>query len=193
MLSKIMADPTARILAPVAPATSFSEVYSRLMFVHGHGYPLYHPGPDQSRSLANRRAGIRIGDVGVMTRDGSFDFLFNIFAEHSDVNGRGLPENFEVIGSTIDISITDYFPVDTHLLGNGITRENLLVAYFMTLAGIHDHNFAMPVGPSVILVRQHRERSSNCLKVPPSLKHEIPMLSVALLLCTRRIGTNIWL
>ena len=85
----------------------------------------------------------------MVTRDRSFDFLFNIFAEHNDVNERGLPEGFEVISPTIDISITEHFPVGAHLLGGGVTREKQSFVASSPTLSIPDVNLAM--SPSVIL------------------------------------------
>ncbi|KAF9025584.1 hypothetical protein BDZ89DRAFT_953712 [Hymenopellis radicata] len=36
------------------------------------------PEPDQSLPIEYRNRGIRVGDVGLMTEDCGFDFLFNV-------------------------------------------------------------------------------------------------------------------
>ena len=51
-----------------------SELYSRLMLQHRHGYPLYEPDPHPEY----RRTGVRVGDIGWVTPDGAFDCLSNV-------------------------------------------------------------------------------------------------------------------
>ncbi|KAJ7765368.1 hypothetical protein B0H16DRAFT_1260485, partial [Mycena metata] len=57
-----------------------SQLYSRLLFPKGHGYPLYRPQPPEDLPAEYRKSGACIGDVGVITPDGYFDFIFNICA-----------------------------------------------------------------------------------------------------------------
>ena len=58
------------------------------MLQHGHGYPLYTPDPDPGHSST----GVRVGDIGRVTSDGIFDFLFNV------VHGPPpLPDNLELL------------------------------------------------------------------------------------------------
>ncbi|KAJ7207700.1 hypothetical protein B0H12DRAFT_1158718 [Mycena haematopus] len=73
---------------------SDTDLYSRLLFAARHGYPLPHPQPFDDLP---RRAGVEIGDVGVVTSDGSFDVFFNICRPDDPVNRFGLPQGFEVV------------------------------------------------------------------------------------------------
>jgi hypothetical protein len=50
-----------------------------------------------------RAQGVRVGDVGLFTESGAFDFLFNICVPRDDpINPRNLPENFIPIFPPID-------------------------------------------------------------------------------------------
>ncbi|THU95780.1 hypothetical protein K435DRAFT_665746 [Dendrothele bispora CBS 962.96] len=62
----------------------------------GHGYPLWVPEPSDEM-LENCKDGIKVGDVGFITQDGSFEFLFNVtLPENHEINKRrGVPRNFE--------------------------------------------------------------------------------------------------
>ena len=65
------------------------DVYTRLMFQRGHGYPLWEPEPTECGEVL-------IGDVGYVL-DGGFYRLFNAMAAPEDpLNQRhGVPEGFE--------------------------------------------------------------------------------------------------
>ncbi|KAF7373441.1 hypothetical protein MSAN_00553800 [Mycena sanguinolenta] len=63
-------------------------------FAARHGYPLPLPQPDDDFP---RQQGIEIGDVGVVTADGSFDTFFNIRQVDDPVNCSGLPVGFEEV------------------------------------------------------------------------------------------------
>ena len=50
-----------------------------------------------------RAHGARVGDVGILTESGEFDFLFNICVPIDDpINPRKLPENFIPISPPVD-------------------------------------------------------------------------------------------
>jgi hypothetical protein len=74
------------------------------MLTHGAGYPLYMPTPSIGLPLAHRKAGIKVGDVGVITANGAFDFLFNVCQSHDQqdegVNGT-FPGCSELLKSNI--------------------------------------------------------------------------------------------
>ena len=87
-----------------------SHIYSLEMMVHGAGYPLYQPTPSRGpRVLAGyRKKGVRVGDVGIITANGAFDFLFNA-CEHNDPSDAGvnpviLPDGFELLKPIITVS-----------------------------------------------------------------------------------------
>ncbi len=69
--------------------------YRRLLARSGHGYPLWIPEPDDTLPQEYRQSGISIGDVGLLTDEGGFDFIFNVHASADDsVNGGNVPANF---------------------------------------------------------------------------------------------------
>ncbi|KAF9001532.1 hypothetical protein BDQ17DRAFT_1409952 [Cyathus striatus] len=71
------------------------KIYVEKMFPLNYGFPLWFPEPNRYLPLEYRRKGISIGDVGIITPNGGFDFLFNISlpAEHP-VNPNDLPDDF---------------------------------------------------------------------------------------------------
>ncbi|KAJ6481572.1 hypothetical protein C8R47DRAFT_591714 [Mycena vitilis] len=74
---------------------SDSGRYSRLLLHKGHGYPVFCPQPSDDLPEPVQRTGVRIGDVGVVTFDGSFDVIFNVCVPANDsVNRFGVPEGF---------------------------------------------------------------------------------------------------
>jgi hypothetical protein len=81
-----------------------NEIYERLLRRKQRGFALYIPQPNRRLPIAYQRMGIRIGDVGVVTADGGFSFLFNICVPHDDpINPSILPEDF----SPLQPSLTD--------------------------------------------------------------------------------------
>jgi hypothetical protein len=77
---------------------SDSDLYSRLLFPKGYGYPLFYPQPSDDLPEPARRNGTGIGDVGILTSDGSFDPIFNILRARDDPGNRfGVPPDFEQI------------------------------------------------------------------------------------------------
>ena len=78
------------------------------MLTHRAGYPLYMPTPLGGLSTAYRRKGIRVGDVGVITAKGAFEFLFNA-CKYNDQSNAGinpdtLPDGFELLKPSIRTS-----------------------------------------------------------------------------------------
>ncbi|KDR76974.1 hypothetical protein GALMADRAFT_421840 [Galerina marginata CBS 339.88] len=77
------------------PIQRSSDIYFRLLVKKGRGLPLWIPGSNQKLEIGYQRDGVSIGDVGIITASGSFDFLFNICVPHNHpFNPPELPENF---------------------------------------------------------------------------------------------------
>ncbi|THU94905.1 hypothetical protein K435DRAFT_667421, partial [Dendrothele bispora CBS 962.96] len=77
---------------------SDAEVYASLLLRRHHGYPLWKPKPYDSLPELYRMTGTRLGDVGRITQDGHFHFLFNALAPADDpVNRGGVPTDFELL------------------------------------------------------------------------------------------------
>ncbi|KAJ6614155.1 hypothetical protein B0H10DRAFT_1950941 [Mycena sp. CBHHK59/15] len=76
---------------------SDSEIYTKLLLCKKLGYPLWDPQPASDLPLEYKEHGVRIGDVGYITPNGAFYFIFNICVPPNDpVNSQnGVPDNFE--------------------------------------------------------------------------------------------------
>ena len=103
-------------------AESPSNIFSRILLVKRIGYPLWFPEPS-SYPPEYPRKGVGVGDVGVMSTDGHFDFLFNIcFPSDHPVNLNTPPE-FQplVFNGESDIITTPQI----HTLGTVIASEGI--------------------------------------------------------------------
>lgn len=80
-----------------------ADLYVALLLRFGHGYPQWIPRPDVLVS-GHEEHGVSIGDVGIVTPDQSFDFLFNICNDSdSTINQpHGLPSGTDVVSITSD-------------------------------------------------------------------------------------------
>ena len=87
-----------------------NEIYERLLRRKGRGFALYIPQPNRRLPIAYRRVGIRIGDVGVITPDGGFNFLFNICVPHDDpANPPNLPQGFSPLQPALtDVDVVEF-------------------------------------------------------------------------------------
>ncbi|KAJ7592860.1 hypothetical protein C8J56DRAFT_483929 [Mycena floridula] len=102
---------------------SDSDLYAKLLFPRRRGYPLWTPEPNRQLPHEYRSVGQRIGDVGVITPDGGFDFLFNIChqADHP-IHVRGVPPNFVPINpDTLELDEIHPF----HSPNTDITTQNI--------------------------------------------------------------------
>ncbi|KAF9069527.1 hypothetical protein BDP27DRAFT_1205087, partial [Rhodocollybia butyracea] len=67
------------------------QIYVRNMLLRRKGYPLWRPKLSQSTlPEIHQREGPQIGDIGILTEVGGFDYLFNVChdAGHSLNEGR---------------------------------------------------------------------------------------------------------
>ena len=82
---------------------SDSEIYARNLLPLRHGYPLWRPKP-QHPSPEYNITGVQVGDVGFITRDGEFEFLFNICLPKDHIfQHYGVPDNFEQFKEFVSI------------------------------------------------------------------------------------------
>jgi hypothetical protein len=83
--------------------------------------------PSSTLPSVYRRRGIAIGDVGILTAFGAFDFLFNIClpADHP-INQQGIPEGFSPLFPQLqssDIHRLMAFPPDSHLTTGSVEKS----------------------------------------------------------------------
>ncbi|KAF8902774.1 hypothetical protein CPB84DRAFT_1678561 [Gymnopilus junonius] len=99
------------------------------MFTLGNGFPLWDPTGSISRPEIRLREGIRIGDVGLVSRRGDFTFYFNIFLSKTDPYQHLCPPEHEPLLPALDPSEVDidqkHFRPGTTLVSNGISVSRL--------------------------------------------------------------------
>ncbi|KAF7342801.1 hypothetical protein MSAN_01995800 [Mycena sanguinolenta] len=89
--------------------------YSNQLLHQKRGFPLYSPGPPAMLPAEYRAHGIQIGDVGTVTPQGVFDFLFNIYlpGQHP-ININNAPDGFQPLTPEYNLSrdglLEDYAP-----------------------------------------------------------------------------------
>jgi hypothetical protein len=102
-----------------------SAVYARLLLAKKQGFPLWLPQPHDNLPNEYRKKGVSIGDVGIVTSDGAFDFLFNICLPHDNpINGNRVPDNFQPLEPPDQVDILQllaYNPGD-HVASGSIKR-----------------------------------------------------------------------
>ncbi|KAJ7135525.1 hypothetical protein C8R46DRAFT_1201427 [Mycena filopes] len=91
-LPEVKSPPPSPQIARISVPLNCSDIdlYVKLMLGRGLGYPMWCPGPNLDERLPEpyRRNGTSIGDVGLITSNGVFDSMFNIFvARDHPLNG----------------------------------------------------------------------------------------------------------
>jgi hypothetical protein len=96
-----------------------SYLYAKHLLAKGNGYPLWSPEP----SLEHQIDGVSVGDVGLITHDGHFDFLLNIC--RGSVNGRG-PPSFQSLDfhEQQDMRKREAFSPGGHVLSRKARRKS---------------------------------------------------------------------
>ncbi|KAJ7618980.1 hypothetical protein DFH06DRAFT_1011780 [Mycena polygramma] len=119
---------------------SDSQLYSRLLFAKMQGYPLFHPAPFDDLPESVRRIGTEIGDVGLITQNGSFDPIFNICRARDDPSNRfGVPPAFEQIPLGPDAIATSAL---VHLPGSHICNTSISKRRLDRIRHIETHSKA---------------------------------------------------
>ncbi|KAJ7438712.1 hypothetical protein B0H11DRAFT_576374 [Mycena galericulata] len=142
---------------------SDSRLYSRLLLPKGHGYPLFHPQPFDDLPLESRREGTAIGDVGVVTSDGSFDVIFNICRSADDpLNRFGVPEGFE----QINLGPGDVAPrAQYHRPGADVSNTRISKRRLDVDAGIESNVF-LPLGAGAVVEISTSSKEAAVLLLP---------------------------
>ena len=87
----------------IRPVQRSNEIYERHLMLKGRGIPLWIPQPNIRLPIPYRAKGVCIGDVGIVTAYGGFDFLFNICRARDDpINPQVLPDNFVPVYPPLD-------------------------------------------------------------------------------------------
>ena len=113
-------------LSSTYSARTRAQIYTLDMLMQGLGYPLYMPAPSSHLPVAYRTHGIRVGDVGAVTANGAFDFMFNI-CRHDDQldvmasDPAELPDGFELL--TPVVRVDEPFGPCTTLPGNHVNES----------------------------------------------------------------------
>ena len=107
------------------------EIYYNQLLTKGRGSPLWIPGPGTQLPLEYRKQGISIGDVGIITRSGRFDFLFSILQPaNSAINNRGVPESFSRVNpEQLEIDITSIYGRNTYLTSSSVRTLGINSSY----------------------------------------------------------------
>lgn len=77
-----------------------NQIYVEHLLGERRGYPLWIPQANTYLHKAYRSRGVSIGDVGILTPSGAFDYLFNICVPADDPINPGqdlVPDGFEPI------------------------------------------------------------------------------------------------
>lgn len=75
-----------------------SAVYARQLLPKNLGYPLWFPEPFDDLPVEYKGRGVSIGDVGIITENGAFDYIFSICRSADDpANCLGVPSGFEQV------------------------------------------------------------------------------------------------
>jgi hypothetical protein len=103
------------------------DIYDQHLALKGRGKPMQHPEPSRTLPVAYRRRGTTIGDVGMFTPSGGFDYMFNICLPADDpTNQQGLPEGFSPLAPPLhpsDIHIRTEFNQNTYLASASVEKS----------------------------------------------------------------------
>jgi hypothetical protein len=104
-----------------------NDVYYELLFSKKRGHPLFTPEPDENWPDERRKVGITVGDVGILTPDGSFDVFFNqLKPANHPLNWQGVPTDHRpLILPAGGISRRRYYPPGTVIKGGHLLMTNI--------------------------------------------------------------------
>lgn len=114
-------------LVTVQSSNGNAEAYSRSLLLCGNGFPVWYPGGDLGKSVEYLQKGLSIGDVGILDREGIFDFWFNIFLLPDDpIHSHSVPREFQPIQPPPMASEIAYVP-DYFKPGDVVTSKGVQV------------------------------------------------------------------
>jgi len=103
------------------------DIYYHQLLTKRRGSPLWIPGPGRLLPIAYRKQGISIGDVGIITHFGRFDFLFNIFqpADHA-IHRRGVPDLFSPLDfGQLETDPSTIYGGNTYLTSSSVSTSSV--------------------------------------------------------------------
>ena len=104
-------------------------MYERHLTLKGRGFPLWIPQPNIRLPIPYRAKGVCIGDVGIVTAFGDFNFLFNICRSRDDpINPGELPDNFAPIYpplNSTDVRTFREFNSGSYLASSSIVQSQI--------------------------------------------------------------------
>ncbi|KAJ7062334.1 hypothetical protein C8F01DRAFT_1137188 [Mycena amicta] len=142
-----------------------SELYSRLLFSKKLGYPLYNPRLSDDHSPARRAAGVQIGDVGVVTREGAFDPIFNVL--DPELNPPNLPESFQPLAKLTPEQAKDVarhaacYPASHRISNIEVRSANLSLEANLSGSGL-----GLPAGANAKLDYSRNSKQTAILVLP---------------------------
>ena len=100
------------------------DLYAQQLLLKGNGYPLWDPQPKRHFGDPSSPAGVAIGDVGIITTNGGFDFLFNVCVppDHP-INPRDLPNSFSPLSP--QLSHTDICEFQEYAPGEYLASDSV--------------------------------------------------------------------
>ena len=108
--------------APTEDNESPIARYQRHLLLERHGFPLWAPQPLRRLPPSYRRTGVSVGDVGIITSQGSFDYLFNICLLHSHPRN---PEDLPIDFSPINLLPSDISELREHDSGTCLMTSSI--------------------------------------------------------------------
>ena len=94
-IMKLLNNSTTHSQTPLDLNKEVTKYTSGILYWKKRGYPLWIPQSNMVLPIPYWAQGVHVGDVGIFTENGGFDFLFNICVPRDDpINPRRLPENF---------------------------------------------------------------------------------------------------
>lgn len=122
--SQCVGDDTWSVDPTTHSRPDYCKIYQDALGDEGHGFPLWVPSPNLNLHLTYRRHGVSIGDVGILTPFGAFDFLFNIFKPADDPINAAAPPGFQPLTSSrpnlTDTQRYPYFNEGVHIASQSI-------------------------------------------------------------------------
>ena len=111
----------------IRPVQRSNEMYEQHLLLKNRGFPLWIPQPNVRLPIPYRAKGVCIGDVGIVTSLGGFDFLFNICRERGDpINPEELPDKFVPIDPALnptDVREFREFGIGSYLASSSIVKS----------------------------------------------------------------------